>query len=94
MKTLFATNKTFKIAGTTSDTMEPYVSTAGYNLVERSNAFGGGTHFAVVMVIISTGYNDEKISRNEQQLLKSEAKSEAEARAIVINNMSKEVEAA
>ena len=86
MTTLFATNKTFTMTGTTSDTMEPYVSTIGYEIVLRKNAFGGGSHYAPAMVVLHTVYTDEiNIDRVEQRVAKAEAKAEAIARAAKIN---------
>ena len=81
----FATNKTFILAGITSDTMEPYVSVIGYHLVTRNNAVGGGKHFAPAMVVISTEYKEADVSRAEQRAYKAAAKAEAEARALKLN---------
>jgi hypothetical protein len=86
MTNLFATNKTFTIAGTTFDTAEPYTSVMGFQLVRRNNAIGGGSHFSVSMVTISTSYDDAIIDRDEQRAAKADAKAEATARAVKINN--------
>jgi hypothetical protein len=85
MTTLFATNKTFTIAGITSDTMEPYTSVMGYQLKRRNNAIGGGSHFAVAMVVVSTSDENADIDLAEQRAAKTEAKAEATARAAEIN---------
>ncbi len=94
MTTYFATNKTFTIAGTTSDTMEPYVSEMGFEIVLRPNAFGGGSHFAVVTKVINTIYKDAEIDNVAQKTLKKAAKAEADERASILNTPITETAAA
>lgn len=84
--TTFATNKTFKTIGTTSDTMEPYVSTMGFRLELCTNAVGEGKHYAVRMMVVDTAYTDTVPDRAEEKTAKADARRAARERCDQMND--------
>jgi hypothetical protein len=81
----FATNKTFNIVGHTTDTMEPYFATIGFQLELCADAVGGGKHYAVKMMTVAQVYDDVVIDRTKQRAAKADAQTEANHRCDLMN---------
>lgn len=89
---MFATNKTFRTAGTTSDTFEDYIATIGFELVRTPNATGGGAHVAIRMVTLSTEYTDEGVDRAVEMIAKADARADAQTRRDALARADREKE--